>query len=62
MKTIRRTRNPGRIPRFKKCLNTPIFEGGGVKQDYEKEKRIKRGTYEGEQNKESEYTLDTGIL
>lgn len=46
---------------FKKCLNTLIFVGG-VRQDYEKEKRIKRGTYEGEQNKEAEYTLDTGIL
>lgn len=43
-------------------LKHPDFRGGGVKQDYEKEKRIKRGTYEGEQNKESEYTLDTGIL
>lgn len=42
-------------------LKHPDFRGG-VKQDYEKEKRIKRGTYEGEQNKESEYTLDTGIL
>lgn len=61
MKNIRRIKNPGRIPKLKKYLNTPIF-WGGVKQDYEKEKRIKRGTYEGEQNKEAEYTLDTGIL